>query len=329
MGRFQIRPDYMRIGSIDIGTNTALLLVADVKDNVMHEVLEDRETVRLGEGVDSSGRITEAAIGRLASALERYAKILKEAGAERVVVTGTSASRDATNGAELERIVRKTIGVPYQILSGEIEALLTFIAATFPTDDKVTIVDIGGGSTEVVLGRRSESGPEISSATSYNLGSVRLTERLISDYPVPDHDLERIEDTLSSTLNDLERGQDPRRLIAIGGTATTTALVLRNMDPGLISQDLEIVLSPTEIGTFTDLLVRSSVDEIMALSPPLMKGRADVIGAGMLILGKIVQLLSPLEVVVRFRGIRHAAAQLAGSKTYEGSIAAEARNVFR
>ena len=309
----------MRVASLDIGTNTALLLIADVTDGKLDTVQEARSTVRLGEGLDSTGVISDTALERLGRALERFAALISDSGVDRIIVTGTSASRDARNAQDVKDMIQETFGVGYQIVSGKTEASLTFVAATFPNDGIVTIVDIGGGSTEIVYGS-TRGKPRIISSNSFDIGSVRLTERMISEYPVTASAQQRINAFLSTLFAGINKGG---KLIAIGGTATTVGLTINNMDPEQVSQDDEIVLSSQELEDFCNTLLGSSVGEIVNLSPVLMEGRADVIGAGVLILQSIVKQTASAEVAVRFRGVRHATALICGGTGYSGDISAD------
>ena len=142
-----------RIATVDVGTNTALLLIGDVGDGRLDIVHEEDRYVRLGQGVDANRRLAPEAIGRVIAALTDYRARAEEFGADTVVIGATSASRDAQNLDELTARVRD-LGLDYQVIAGEVEALWTFRAAcsAFPDLDAACVVDIGGGSTEIVTG---------------------------------------------------------------------------------------------------------------------------------------------------------------------------------
>src|SRR5690554_1224289 len=171
----------MRIATVDVGTNTALLLVGDVGGGRLVSVYEEDRYVRLGQGVDAHRRLAPEAMDRVVDALAAYKARAEEYGAEAVVIGATSASRDARNLDELTARVR-ALGLDYEVISGEDEALWTFRAAcsAYPDLDAACVVDIGGGSTEIVTGRADAGEPE---RVSVDIGSVRLTERHFPDLP--------------------------------------------------------------------------------------------------------------------------------------------------
>ena len=145
----------MRVAAIDVGTNTALLLVADVVEGRVHPVHDEQRFVRLGEGVDAAGEVGPAPMRRLIEALEHYCREAERRGATRIVVGATSASRDASNAGEIVSLVRKETGLDYDILSGDEEARWSFVGAVSAFEDtvgEVVVLDVGGGSTEVIVG---------------------------------------------------------------------------------------------------------------------------------------------------------------------------------
>ena len=165
----------VKVAVVDVGTNSTRLLVAEVEDDRVREL--DRRTIvtRLGEGVDSTGHLREAAMERVFEACAEYRRAVDEAGAERVVAMLTSAVRDAANGAELERELERRFGFEAQTIPGEREARLTYLGATSAREHRapMLVLDIGGGSTEVVVGK----GDSVQFFVSTQLGSVRHTER--------------------------------------------------------------------------------------------------------------------------------------------------------
>src|SRR6185503_4418293 len=166
----------MRVAAIDIGTNTVLLLVAEKDDRgELRAVREEATITRLGEGVDKTRKLAPAAIARTNACLLQYATIVRELAVPRVAVVGTSAMRDAGGGEEIRSKVRELFGVEARTISGEEEARLTFDGATggLSVGESVTVFDIGGGSTELVVAERGS----IVASKSFDVGSVRLTER--------------------------------------------------------------------------------------------------------------------------------------------------------
>jgi exopolyphosphatase/guanosine-5'-triphosphate,3'-diphosphate pyrophosphatase len=222
-----------RIGVVDLGTNSTRLLVADVEDGAAAELERRTVVTRLGEGVDSTGRLSDAAMGRVDEALESFREVIDRLGAERVVGVATSAMRDADNGPAYRDHVRERFGIDARTISGDREASLTFLGATAGRGDgpSTVVVDIGGGSTEYVVGRPRRD-PDFHVST--RMGSVRHTERFLAqDPPTREEvgalsaDAERIvtEEVPAEFREPTEHG------IAVAGTATTLAAIDQELDP--------------------------------------------------------------------------------------------------
>src|SRR4051794_7893891 len=222
------------IAVVDIGTNSTRLLVARVVDGRVQELERRSIVTRLGEGVDSSGRLSEAAMERVFKAVAGYREAIDEHGARPVVAVATSATRDSANGSEFREALRERFGIDAQIISGDQEARLTFLGATSGRDpDRTTLViDIGGGSTELVIGRPDARQPDFHVSTQ--AGSVRQSERhLHSDPPAPEE-----LDALRQEVREIVDGAVPRDLraavdhgIAVAGTATQLAGVDLELEP--------------------------------------------------------------------------------------------------
>jgi exopolyphosphatase/guanosine-5'-triphosphate,3'-diphosphate pyrophosphatase len=221
-----------RIAVVDLGTNSTRLLVADVADGALEELERRTNVTRLGEGVDASGRLSDEAIGRVVDTLEGYRDAIDRHGAERIVAVATSAVRDAENGAEFRDLLRQRFGIDARTIPGEEEARLTFLGATSGRSaDETLVIDIGGGSTEFVIGLPGGD-PEFHAST--RMGSVRHTERHLHDDP-------------PSADNLAELGRDARQIverevpadlrervvqgIAVAGTATSLAAIDQRLDP--------------------------------------------------------------------------------------------------
>jgi exopolyphosphatase / guanosine-5'-triphosphate,3'-diphosphate pyrophosphatase len=210
----------MRVGVVDIGTNSTRLLVAEVDGGTLTE-LDRRTTVtRLGEGLEASGRLSDAATGRVADALAEYREVLDDLGAKRVVAVATSAMRDAENGPAFRDYLKEKYGVDARTISGDEEARLTFLGATAGrNDDRETVViDIGGGSTEYVVG---EAGHDPSFHVSTQMGSVRHTERFLHSDPPTGDELQALAEDVRRTVPDVR----PEHAIAVAGTATSLAAI--------------------------------------------------------------------------------------------------------
>jgi exopolyphosphatase / guanosine-5'-triphosphate,3'-diphosphate pyrophosphatase len=223
----------MRVGVVDIGTNSTRLLVAEVEDGTIAE-LERRTTVtRLGEGLEASGRLSDAAIARVSEALAAYREAIDELGAERVVAVATSAMRDAANGPQFRDEIERRFGLDARTISGDEEARLTFLGATAgrSADAATLVIDIGGGSTEYVTGN---PGSDPGFHVSTRMGSVRHTERhLHSDPPTADELAALAGDARSIVEADVPAEVRSRvdAGIAVAGTATSLAAIDQELDP--------------------------------------------------------------------------------------------------
>jgi exopolyphosphatase/guanosine-5'-triphosphate,3'-diphosphate pyrophosphatase len=175
-----------RVAAVDCGTNSIRLLVADVTHAGMRDVHREMRVVRLGQGVDATGVLAPEAIERARVALADYTAIMRRKGVERVRMVATSATRDAANRDDFFTMVRSTLGADAEVISGDEEARLSFVGAVGeldPDDGPFVVVDVGGGSTEVVVGDLTDDGPVVRAARSVDIGCVRLTERCLPDDP--------------------------------------------------------------------------------------------------------------------------------------------------
>jgi exopolyphosphatase/guanosine-5'-triphosphate,3'-diphosphate pyrophosphatase len=281
----------VRVAAYDCGTNSLRLLVADFDGTSMTELARDMRIVRLGEGVDRTGRISDGALQRTITALKDFDAMARELGAERTRFCATSAARDAENAAEFAAAVRAVIGVDPEVIPGAEEAALSFAGAVGSLGENYPqpylVVDIGGGSTEFIVG-----GQQVEAARSLDIGSVRLTERHFADDPpsagqvaAATADVEAAMDTLAEAGVDLSAA---RTVVGVAGTVTTIAagaLDLQAYDRDAIHHaDLPVERVRR---TIADLIAMSS-DERRALGY-MHPGRADVIGAGAVILDVLLR----------------------------------------
>jgi exopolyphosphatase / guanosine-5'-triphosphate,3'-diphosphate pyrophosphatase len=276
----------VRVGVVDIGTNSTRLLIADVRDGALHEIERRSEVTRLGEGVDSTGRLSEEPRERVLATLRAYHEAIVEARCEATTGVLTSAVRDAENGAEFTELVREHFDLDVRTIPGDEEARLTFLGATAeradPPDGALLVIDIGGGSTEFVVGR----GGEVEFDVSAQAGVVRQTERhLHSDPPAPD-ELRALGDEVRGVIAEAVP-PDVRGAVggavAVAGTATSCAAIELELDPYDPNQVEGYVL---ELGNLDLLLARLAAmplaerRRIVGLHPD----RAPTIVAGVAIL---------------------------------------------
>jgi exopolyphosphatase / guanosine-5'-triphosphate,3'-diphosphate pyrophosphatase len=226
-------PAVPRIGVVDLGTNSTRLLVADVEDGALAELERRTVVTRFGEGVDATGRLSDAAMGRVDEALAGYRDVIDRLGAERVVAVATSAMRDAENGPAYREQVQERFGIDARTISGDREARLTFLGATAGRydDESTMVVDIGGGSTEYVAGRPRRD-PDFYVST--RMGSVRHTERYLTHDPPAREEVA----ALSADAERIVEHEVPAEVreptehgIAVAGTATTLAAIDQELDP--------------------------------------------------------------------------------------------------
>ncbi|HWU20665.1 MAG TPA: Ppx/GppA phosphatase family protein [Nocardioides sp.] len=277
------------VAAIDCGTNTIKLLIGALPEVSVRE----SRMVRLGQGVDATGELAPEALERVFAAIDEYAVLIRDAGAERIRFCATSATRDASNSAVFTAGVQERLGIAPEVLSGEEEARLAFAGAVRGLPDLATpamVIDIGGGSTELILGTPGD-GPD--RAHSMNIGSVRLHERRLGGDPPS-------ADQIAACVADIDAALDAcpvepaeaASIVGVAGTITTIAagaLGLAAYDRDAIDRQ---VLAVADVQRQIDELVAMTVAERLALGW-MHPGRADVIDAGALVLSRILRR-SPL-----------------------------------
>lgn len=288
----------MPFAIVDVGTNTAKLLVAEHAEDGLRTVRETARVVRLGEGLDRSGHVTDAALVRLRAALQAFVAIADEEEAAIVSVCGTSASRDAANARTLRALVHEATGCAYEILSGEEEARWTYVGTCSAFDDlegAAVVLDIGGGSTEFVLGL---AGQRIIFWRSLQVGTVRLTERCFTTQPPAPQEVTAAEAMMDDLLNDVQVPLAPDTTF-VGGSGTVRVLAR------LAGCPIPGALGAGTVRRWRDRLLAMSYDETFALDPTLMQGRADVFAAGVLVLDAVMTRFGLAACRVSPHGLRH------------------------
>ncbi|NIR47116.1 Ppx/GppA family phosphatase [candidate division KSB1 bacterium] len=294
------------LAAIDIGTNTALLLVAEAGGRgELHPLFQQEEIVKLGDGVDKNKRLTPEAVERALTALRKYKAIIHEFGAEQVVISGTSAVRDAQNRSELIRQIKDLMGVELQVLSGEEEARLTYLGALSNKSHlpgSILLIDVGGGSTECILGTNDS----MEFVKSLDVGSVRLTERFVKHDPVTDEELNHMRALLADHIegidNEIHRRSD--HFVGVAGTVTTLAamnLELQPYQPELVDNSK---LTLPQVSAIIAELQKKTIEERKRI-PGLRPARADVILAGAVILEEFMKEFNFEECLVSDRGLRY------------------------
>lgn len=299
----------MPIAAIDVGTNTAKLVVADLApDGRLNVIADARRFVRLGEGVDRAGAVAPTALARLVLALRDLRALGEEHGAETFYVGATSASRDADNSDELVDLVADEVGLPYHILTGEEEAAFSFAGAlsALPhlTGQKCVVVDIGGGSTEVVGGTYGTR--TLDFGTSVDVGSVRVTERCFSAQPPTPGEALAAEAFVREELAAYGVPRVPDYTL-VGAAGTTGALARMHLGfhEWADREHSPALLARADVQAWRARLATLTYDEVLALNRKVMKGRADIFHAGMIVLDETMGALGIDRFVASPRGLRH------------------------
>lgn len=288
-----------RVAAVDLGTNSTRLLVADVEGGRISEVVRRLRITRLGEGVDERRRLQEAPMARVHAVLGEYRRELEALGAARTLLVATSAVRDAANGTDFLRELERSYGFTTRLLSGDEEARLTFdgVTAGRGLDEETLVVDIGGGSTELLVG-----GPDgVGFHVSLELGCVRMTERFADDV-----------DAVRAHVRAVLPALHPRRAIGVAGTVTTIAA----LDLGLPEYDAERIhghrisraAAERELARLASLPLAER-EQLPGLEPE----RAPVIVAGASILAELLAAYGLPEIEASERDILHSAALAAAA----------------
>lgn len=285
-----------RVAAIDCGTNAIRLLIADVDGDRLVDVCRRMEVVRLGEGVDRTGMLAPAAIERTRKALLGYAAEIAELGVTRVRMCATSASRDAANAQDFREMVRGVLGIDPEVITGAQEAQLSFDGAVRGLDapGPYLVYDLGGGSTEFVTGTTT-----VERSISMNIGCVRMTERHLHSDPPAAAELAAatadVVDAVDTALAAVS-GKSARTLVGLAGTVTTVAALAHDLEVYDSARIHHSRIDAATVARVTDDLLAMTVAERRAL-PVMHPGRADVIGAGALIM-KIISERSGHDFVI-------------------------------
>jgi exopolyphosphatase/guanosine-5'-triphosphate,3'-diphosphate pyrophosphatase len=287
------------IGSVDMGTNSTRVLVAEPRDGKLH-ILDRRQTItRLGQDVNATGRLADEAVERTLACLRDYREILDRHGVERIRAAATSAARDAANRDEFFDAVEDTIGVRPELLSGTEEGRMSFLGATGDLDHALgpfLVVDIGGGSTEFIVGTDAVEG-----VISVDVGCVRLTEKFLEhDPPLPEELTASISLTdayLEDVVREVPGVAEARTLVGVAGTITTVAAV----ELGLATYDRDAIhhfrlTHDAAEDVFRTLATESRAQRIH--NPGLEEARADVIVGGCCVLVALFRRFGFDEMIV-------------------------------
>ena len=292
-----------RVASIDIGTNTILLLIAKVEEGKVNPLFEIETVARLGEGVQKNGILLKEAMDRGLQTLAQYLKWCQELEVQKVFTAGTSALREAKNSEDFLNLVKEKLDLPIEVISGEEEAQLSFLAVAKDLGElkePILVVDVGGGSTEFILGK----GDQISQWISLPLGSVRFTEEFLRSDPVQEEEWEKMERKIQGYLVTIPHSQEPISMVAVGGTATTLASVEQGLEDFIAEKIHHFVLGKEALKNQLLLYRSKTIDERRKISG-LPIARADVILAGGAILYLAMEELKCPSVLISCHGVRY------------------------
>ena len=297
----------MTVASIDIGTNTVILLIAEAElsNNSLRPLHNEYRMPRMGKGLEPDGEISEEKLNLLFPILTEYKTIIEKYSCEKILVTATNAFRLASNSKEISSEIKDKFNFDVNIISGEVEADYAFLGALSGTEISCSslVIDIGGGSTELIYGNRSE----IFYKKSYPIGSVIATEKYLEYTPPLPKEIEHLELKLEEIFKEVTEKSKPEKVIAIAGTPTTLACMIKGL-----KEFEEAEIDGSDL-TAADL--QNLISEIKKLQPEQIKktfgnvlsGREDIILGGALILKKIMEIIDLDKVMVSSSGIRYGA----------------------
>ena len=274
----------MRCAAIDIGSNTTRILVAEPQDGQIAKVMEQRAYTRIGKAKDNKGRISKEKIQEVADVVDTQVKLAREVGAEAFRAVATAAVRDSKNGKDLVKAIESQAGIPVEIISEHEEGRLAFLGATkalgHPAEGSVAVVDVGGGSTEIILGSMSEGVQEV---MSWPIGSGLLADELIEGDPPSASEIRKIRDRVEDEFRGVEI-EHPDQVVAVGGTSTS---MRRLVGVVLEYETLERGIRVLCGGSSADVARQFELDPV----------RVKMLPTGVLILEKVSELLGgPLQI---------------------------------
>jgi len=296
-------PPSHRYASIDIGTNTLLLLIAETVQGKLNPLFEMETVVRLGEGLKKSGVISPGAMQRGYETLKKYLGYCRAWDARTIFAVGTSVLRDAGNSGEFCRRVQEGLDLNIDVISGEEEASLSYLAVVRDarkTAKPILVVDVGGGSTEFILGE----GERVLEWVSLPLGLVGFTEQFLVSDPVREEEWDRMAEVIRASLSEIPHPSEPFSMVSVGGTGTTLASVQLRLKEIVSERIHHFILSKEAIQDQLSLY-RSKTLEGRKTLPGLPWDRADVILAGGTILYLAMEELRCPSVMISTHGVRY------------------------
>ncbi|MBN8585814.1 MAG: hypothetical protein J0M37_12035 [Ignavibacteria bacterium] len=298
--------------TIDIGTNTILMLIAEYENGIIKTILDIQRVPRLGKGVDANRNILPESIQKAIDILVEYSDISEDHNSEKITATATSFIRDSHNKEEFLNAVRLNTDIEIEILSGSDEAKWTFAGGVYDklgTGARLTTIDIGGGSTEIT----TSSSPVISinellqlqlSGKSMNIGSVRINEKFLSHHPPAFEDIMNAENFINEHLKEIDFDISGTELIGVAGTVTTLGAIVLGLNKFEASKVDGLIITITEIENVLGRLTPMPIEELYGMGD-YMTGRADIVIPGILILKCFMNKFGFDKVKVSTKGLRY------------------------
>jgi exopolyphosphatase/guanosine-5'-triphosphate,3'-diphosphate pyrophosphatase len=297
----------MIVASIDIGTNTVLLLIAKV-DYTTKSILplfNDYKMPRIGRGIKQNGKINPESISKLFEVLRELKSIISRYNCERIIVSGTNAFRIAANASEIIDSIKLEFGLDVKVISGVEEAEYAYLGAqsAFKEETPLSVIDIGGSSTEIITGE----GLKILSKVSLQIGSVTATEMYFKTSPPINSEIEKLRQEVVDQFANFGTKLIAKRVVAIAGTSTTLACIklnLKEFDENLVDK---FKLTKDDLIQLTSEIIQINSQKFLEKYGSVMRGREDIILAGAIILEQFMEFYQVSSVIVSTRGIRHGA----------------------
>ena len=298
--------------TIDIGTNTILMLIAEYENGTIKTILDIQRVPRLGKGVDANRNILPESVNKAIDILEEYRDISEKHNSEKITATATSFIRDSHNRDEFIAGIKSQTGIEIEILSGSDEAKWTFAGGVYDklgTGVRLTTIDIGGGSTEIT----TSSSPVRSinellqlrlSGKSMNIGSVRINEKFLSHHPPAFDDIMNAENFINEHLKEIDFDISGTELIGVAGTVTTLGAIVLGLDKFEASKVDGLNISINVIDNVLNRLIPMPIEELYGMGD-YMTGRADIVIPGILILKCFMRKFGFENVKVSTKGLRY------------------------
>ncbi len=297
----------MIIASIDIGTNTVLLLIAEVNENnnIINPIKNEYRIPRIGKGLKSGDKFPEENIERLFSVLTEYKKEIDNYNCKIVLANATNAFRMASDSNDIIKEIKNKFNIAVKVIKGDEEAIISFegIANDYSGNEKIMVIDIGGGSTEIIFGRNKT----LDFVRSFPAGAVMGTEKYFKNDPPLKSEIDDFKKWTRKVFNELSHKLLPKKGIAVAGTPTTLACLKHDLDE-FDEEEIEgSILTKEEIIKFAEEFSQLTINEIKEKYKNVVKGREDVILAGTLILADLLEMNNLNEVIVSTKGLRFGA----------------------